>query len=345
MAKDLFTRPYGRFYYLANYLAECGHNVQLVLMSYRKNENQSRKEKYLNIKSISLLPNPVHALFTAYHEAKESNADWIFGFSDTYYGIMAAYFARLLKKKSLVDAYDNYEAYISFAKPLHWIWRSAIRKADLVTCAGPGLGDLFRQAGRTGRIEIVPMTADPTGFSPMSKQESRRSLELPVEKKLVGYHGSIHHSRDINVLFDAVRELKENGSDITLVLSGRYSRNVNLPDDVLYLGYLADEKMPCFINSMDVIAVPNRRSVFGEHSYPIKIYEAMACKVPVVATKTRATEWILKHHPELLVPANTPKSFAEAIIKVIDMDKVEYEPIPTWNNLAEQLNSYITGSI
>ncbi len=36
MGKDLMTRPYGRFYYLAKYLSESGHDVCMFLFSYKK---------------------------------------------------------------------------------------------------------------------------------------------------------------------------------------------------------------------------------------------------------------------------------------------------------------------
>jgi len=341
MGKDLLEVPYGRFYYLAYYMSKLGHDVRLILLSYRRNEDQSVNHENLNLKSISLLPNPLYAISKIYHEVKEPSADWIFGFSDTYFGIMAVYFAKRLNKKCLVDAYDNYEAYLPFLKPLHWIWRKSIRQANLVTCAGPGLVDLFRKYRNTDPIEILPMAVDPTGFSPMSKQQARQFLDLPADKRLVGYHGSIHHSRDITVLFDTIKDLRSRDPEIMLVLSGRCFRNVKLPDSALYLGYIPDSQVPYFVNSLDVLAVPNRTSNFGHHSYPIKIYEAMACNIPVVATQTRATEWILKDHPDMLVPPNDPEKFADVIGKIIKLGRVEYSAMPTWDDLAKQLDSFL----
>ena len=48
------------------------------------------------------------------------------------------------------------------------------------------------------------------------------------------------------------------------------------------------------LNSMDVFAVVSRISAFGRFSYPVKLYEAMACRIPVAATATEPATWILK---------------------------------------------------
>ncbi len=341
MGKDLLNYPYGRFYYLAYYLNKVGHSVSFILFSYKAGEWEEIKRDGMTISSLSLLPNPFVAIIKAKRIIRKVNPDWVFGFSDVYYGILASYFSKKTNSKYLVDAYDNYEAYLPFLKPLHWIWRKSIRQANLVTCAGPSLVDLFRKYRNTDPIEILPMTVDPAEFSPMSKQQARKFLDLPIDKKLVGYHGSIHHSRDITVLFDAIKELESRDPEIMLVLSGRCFRNVKLPDSALYLGYIPDSQVPYFVNSLDVLAVPNRTSNFGHHSYPIKIYEAMACNIPVVATQTRATEWILKDHPNMLVPPSDPEKFANAISKIIKLGRVEYSNMPTWDDIAKQLDSFL----
>ena len=59
--------------------------------------------------------------------------------------------------------------------------------------------------------------------------------------------------------------------------------------------------MPFLLNSMNVLAVINRLSAFGRFSYPAKLYEAMACSIPVVATATEPATWILGGEQRFLV--------------------------------------------
>jgi glycosyltransferase involved in cell wall biosynthesis len=86
------------------------------------------------------------------------------------------------------------------------------------------------------------------------------------------------------------------------------------------------------LNSMDVLVVINRPSAFGEHSYPVKLYEAMSCDVPVVATRTRATEWILRDRPESLVTPDDPRALANAILAELESPVTGYGYVPTWES-------------
>lgn len=47
----------------------------------------------------------------------------------------------------------------------------------------------------------------------------------------------------------------------------------------------------------------NTPGAFGDYSYPIKLYEAMACGRPVVASRTASTAWVLRDFPDRLVGA------------------------------------------
>lgn len=338
--RDLFNNPYGRFFYLAYYLAKSGHDVELILFSYRFHENQTAEYEGLRIRSFSLMPNPVSAIYKSIRICKALEPDWIIGFSDTYYGILAWYIAQKVDSKSLIDAYDNYESYIPFLKPLHWLWRYSLRSATLVTCAGPSLKKLIERNRKEGPIEIVPMTADKE-FTRLSRTESRAHLKLPEEMKLIGYHGSISHSRDIEVLFSAVDILKKADPRIALVLSGRLANNVNIPEDAMYLGYLPDDDVPVFINCMNVLAVPNRPSVFGHFSYPVKLYEAMACQVPVVVAQTDSTAWILKGYEQCLVMPGDADAFAKSISVILSLEGMQYPALPGWSELGDKLEKLL----
>ena len=342
MGKDLLTRPYGRFFYLAEHLVKLGHEVQLILYSYRFNENQQIKKKGLTIISCSLVPNPILTIYSSIRFCKKIKPDWIIGFSDTYYGIFACYVANKLGSKSLIDAYDNYESYMPYFKPLHLLWRKALSNATLVTCAGPSLEEMFAKYRKNKPIKIIPMAADPE-FSSLKRNECRTKLKLPEQKKLIGYYGSISNTRDINILFSAFENLVKKDPDIILILSGRLAKNIDLPNGAIYLGYLADIDMPLFINSLDVLAVPNSPSSFGHYSYPVKLYEAMTCKVPVAVTKTMSTSWVLKEHQNFLVEPKNIEEFVRVINYALSIDRVEYTKLTSWAESGKIMEEVVSG--
>ena len=68
--------------------------------------------------------------------------------------------------------------------------------------------------------------------------------------------------------------------------------------------------MPSILNSLDLLFVMNRPGAFGDYSYPAKLYEAMACGVPVVAANVAGTSWVLREHAEMLARAGDVEDFA-----------------------------------
>ena len=109
-------------------------------------------------------------------EARIIHPDWIFGLSDTWTGIIAHRISKRLGCRLALDAYDNYESYMSWNTPLHWLWHRALADANLVTAAGPQLAKLLgRHAKAVAGPEIIPMSADPA-FVPMDKIEHDAAL-------------------------------------------------------------------------------------------------------------------------------------------------------------------------
>lgn len=330
MGRDLLTRPYGRFYYLPKVLSERGHEVYVALLDYRPQRSVVLRQGGVTWISVSVWYGVVGYVYRVNQLIEQVSPDWVGGFSDTYFGIIAQWVTARRGIACMIDAYDNYESYAPWLTPLHRLWRSAVAKADLVTAAGPNLAEyLGRERG--GRpTQVVPMAPDP-GFSPRDRQECRSRLGLPVDTKLVGYCGAVYPSRGMEVLFDAYEMLLRNLPDVRLVLSGRKHPRVTLHPKALWLGQLPDNDVPVLLNSFDVAVVMNQASAFGNYSYPVKLYEAMSCHIPVVASHTPATRWVLQEHRELLVEPDDGGQLCKRIEAVLSLERVDYGITPGWD--------------
>jgi glycosyltransferase involved in cell wall biosynthesis len=338
MGRDLIARPYGRFYHLPRLLAEAGHEVHSLLMDYRHGAAVDMHDSGVHWISRSLWPGKGGSFGTQLLKlVRDVRPDWIIGCSDTYFGILAWYYGQKYGVRSCIDAYDNYESYIPWMLPLHAVWRKALQRADLVTAAGPGLLRLMSVDRGERPGAIVPMAADMEGFEPLDQAACRQRLELPQSGRLIGYCGHIDQSRGLDVLFEAFEMLRKSHPEAELVLSGRLSRNTRIPVHARMLGYVADDKMPLLLNSMDVLVVVNRASRFGNHSHPVKLYEAMRCGIPVIATRTTATEWILANNQECLVNPGDAHDLCRQLAASLDRGAPVYGAITDWQGSAHSL--------
>lgn len=187
------------------------------------------------------------------------------------------------------------------------------------------------------------MAADPI-FHPMDKIECRRELGLPINKRLIGYSGStIHKSRNPDILFKTFDTLKNKLSGTELVLTGKKGRNVSIPSEAHWLGYIPDEHMPLLMNSLDVLVVLNRPSSFGNYSYPVKLYEAMACQTPVIVTRTLSTDWVMKNNRDFLVDADDIKALCNSLSFALDLDKYDYGDQINWQQAGSEFEKLLSG--
>ncbi len=331
--RDLVTSPYGRFYNIPDYLARQGHQVSIVLANYRREAEVVASIGNVEVHSVNILPQPLRYVRYATRLAMMSNADWVVGLSDTYFGILATRIARTAGCRSLIDAYDNYESYIPWAKPLHWAWRKALNNTHAITAAGPGLLNLMRKFSDQCHAQaVIPMAADEK-FRPAETLDCRRRLGLPEKPKLVGYCGSAVASRGFAALIPILNQLAIHDPDIQFIVSGRKDSHYSLPTNTLHLGFLHDDQVPLFVNSLDLAIAVNKRGAFGDHSYPVKIYEALACEIPVIASRTSATEWIFGQDEDFLFDIDDHEQTINKIRKFTSTRRLPNVDTPTWTEV------------
>lgn len=338
--RDLFLSPYGRFYYIPKILSQEGDECHLVLGDYQGKNDENRIDDELNIHSTQFLPNPFHFLNYVKKIINPEKDVWIIGFSDIYFGILAVHIAHGVGAKSLIDAYDNYESYIPWAKPLHWIWRHYLKNSDYLTAAGPQLLALISSGRNKSKDVVLPMAADPI-FKPQNKIESRHKLNLPRTKILIGYIGSANNNRGISTLLDAMNTIAKERPDILFIMSGFKPIDLRLPKNVKHLGYIEADKVPILVSSLDLSIAINLNSSFGLYSYPIKIYEALASQRTIIASNTPASAWVLREHPELLFASDSPSELLKKIYETLDSKNNACFQSAQWSDTVEKLRKDI----
>lgn len=333
--RDLLERPYGRFHHIPAGLAALGHRVTVILIGHQGQQPEVRNFCGVRWRTHDIRTQGWRCLSRIINEEVQTlSPDWMIGLSDSWIGWLA-HKAAVQHGISLgIDAYDNYESYMPWNLPLHWNWRRALAKADLVSAAGPQLAALLsRHRAASSPAQVIPMAADPA-FRPLNKAECRRALGLPVDTHLVGYSGGWANNRGTRILLPALRRMRQRMPRLQLVVSGRPPPEVAEEPGVIALGYLDDASLPFLVNAVNVALVITANNSFGRYSYPAKLCEAMACGTPVVATETEPVRWILGNARRFLVDVGDTEGLAMRTVELIHEGRVEYPGCPSWKDAA-----------
>ena len=337
MNKDLIDDRFGRFREIPLALAQKGHKVQGLCLSYSDKKEGLFQDELVAWHSINAtfmkLPGLLRFIRTARSYAMK--ADIIWACSDSIYGIIGHLLSTKLGIPLVFDLYDNFEYFLMARLPgIKQFYRYVVKNCDAVTCVSRPLAGLVASYGRDKPIFVLENAVRKDLFMPMSKEECRKVLNLPQHIRIIGTAGALTKNRGIKVLFEAFDIFRKKNENIHLAVAG--PRNLTIPKDIKIhdLGILPLEKVPILLNSLDVGVICNQKNEFGKYCFPQKTREMMACSIPIVAAKIGSMEELFVDRPEWLYEPGDCKSLTKALEFRLLNPQAKYE-IPTdWTDLA-----------
>lgn len=167
------------------------------------------------------------------------------------------------------------------------------------------------------RCVVIPNGVDTTLFQPGSDRSLRAELGITDDQILIGAIGNIRKPKAYEVLLQAAKLLADRSPRYQIAIAGdsagplgaellELRNRLGLSGRVHFLGLRTD--VVTILRNLDVFALSSRTEGFS-----IACIEAMACGVPVVATRSGGPEQILDERCGILVPVDDPAALAAGI--------------------------------
>ena len=340
--KDLIDDLFGRIRELPLELALKGHKVYGLCLSYAKKEENIFYDGPVEWQSLNagnwLMPGLCRFFKRASHHAK--SVDIIWACSDSIYGIIGHMLSSKYSIPLVFDLYDNFEYFLAARLPvIKQLYHRTVKKCSAVTCASQPLAELVATYGRKENVVVLENSVRTDLFYPMPKNTCRTELGLPQNCRLIGTAGALDNNRGIKAMFEAFEALKVKVPDLHLALAG--PRNINLPrgERIHDLGVMPLEKVPFFLNALDVAVICNRDNLFGKYCFPQKATEIMACDVPLIAARVGSMAALFKDHPKWLFTPDSSHDLADAIQHRLGDRTTAYRFVTSWKDASEKLEN------
>jgi teichuronic acid biosynthesis glycosyltransferase TuaC len=343
MAKDLLYDRFGRFYEIPKTMAQTGHQVWGVCLKYWPKKNvqlMQRPCEYVQWSSFSLGRNWPLGFIKHYRRLCRITAmfkpDVVVGASDSAHVIMASRLAQKFDVPYVVDLYDNFESYRAAHLPgINQLLRSAVRNAAAVSVVSETLRmKVANDYQATGVLGVITNAISPEIFHARDKLTARRRLGLPETKILIGSAGSLFRRRGIETLCSAFKIIAQSRNDILLVLAGPTDRPMAFEpsEKIIYLGELEHERVGDLFNALDVGVLCNRDDKFGQYCFPQKLFEMLACKLPVVAADVGVMRALLPGSGRYLFEPENAASLANVILAQLETRHIPEISLPSWKD-------------
>lgn len=203
----------------------------------------------------------------------------------------------------------------------------AYRQCDVLVCVSETLKDIVVREAQVSpqKVLVIPNGVDVEFFNPDAYQPKRLFPGVTI-----GFVGTLTNWQALDLLLQAMSEVKNQGIDLSLVVVGdglmledwkSLTQNLGLADRVRFVGRLSQLQVPEAISGIDVgysgqIESPEVGKMY--HS-PLKIYEYMAMAKPVMASAFEDAQRTLKEgETGFLFPAGDLEGIKQALVRVYE---------------------------
>ena len=196
-----------------------------------------------------------------------------------------------------------------------WMQIRSMRRFDAVVSVSRPLAAQLVQAGiAPQRLHLIPNAYEPSS-EPLDRTLARRILGVEDERFLVGWVGRLSPEKGPDLMVGAVAALASHHISVAVLGDGRerarlrsLAWELGVSDRIHWHGTIPDagRLFPAF----DLLLLSSRTE-----GTPMVLLEAMAARVPIVATRVGGVEDLLTADDALLVAADDAASLANAILE------------------------------
>jgi len=255
------------------------------------------------------------------------NADLIINFDNI---IWNQKLIKVLSKKRVPMVFDISDYTPAFAKdpafrsvitPLIEVimkqsFNVSIKESSFITTASKGLADYARELRRDDKVTIIPNGTDINVFKPLKDILSDGVVRL-------GFVGAMRWWVGLEKVIMALPLLVRKINCKLILLGGgserskyeRLAEKLGVKEHIEFYKPVQYEKVPLFINKMDVCLLFFKKIYLTHTASPLKLFDYLACKRPVLSARLHEVKRLFGN---LVYYADSTKEIIEKILEIVD---------------------------
>lgn len=197
------------------------------------------------------------------------------------------YFRSLLHRKCVLHALKNGTRIIAVS--------NALKNDILKYCSRP--------------VDVIPNVFDMDRFHPETNSQTGGQFNIGI------LGGMGNYRKGLDILIKALPLLNDIGLSVHIGGDGslletfkNLARELDVESQCIFYGEIKPEGIMDFYSRLDAYVLPSRDETFG-----VVVVEAMACGLPVIASRCGGPEEIITPETGLLIDRENPAQLAEAI--------------------------------
>lgn len=174
------------------------------------------------------------------------------------------------------------------------------------------------------KAEYIPNGVDTELFNEFHVEMLKSSLNLGGDF-VIGYVGALREWVDLEPIFKAMSLFGSNihlkflivGAEGGLQRNKILAEKYGVSDKVIFTGTIPYYQIPKYVSCMDLCLIPFKKDAVAKNSLPLKLFEYMACRKPVISTRLPG---VVDAVGDRILYASDYREFYEKIICLYDSD-------------------------
>lgn len=219
---------------------------------------------------------------------------------------------------------DNIVLELHDISSVNFLFKKALKKAKIFFVLNNNLkSDLVSLGVSPDKIFISPSGVDLKDFDiKESKEELRKNLDLPTDKKIITYAGQFYKWKGVDTLAETAKLLPE---DEFVFIGGAepefsaFKKRYGNLKNIIIRPFQERSLVVEYLKASDVLVLPNsgKSKISSRYTSPLKLFEYMASKRPVVSSDLPSTREVLGEDSAFFTKADDPQDFALVIKKAL----------------------------
>ena len=211
------------------------------------------------------------------------------------------------------------------ASVYEWIQLRTLRRfSAIIVVSQPLVAEVGQYGVAPDRVHLIPNACHPRGKS-LGRDAARHALGVPADVPLIGWVGRLIPVKAPELFVDALAQLRSSPWHAVVVGDGpcraateALAHAHGLADRMTFVGTLPNAAP--YFDAFDVFVLSSR-----SEGTPITVLEAMAARVPIVATGVGGVREMLDETDAVVVEPANPKALAGAIESVLSSRRARYD--------------------
>ena len=168
-------------------------------------------------------------------------------------------------------------------------------------------------------IKLLPQGISNKKTPHLKKSELRKKLGLPCDEFIILYSGHLFLRKGIDIILQTAEKLPKirfyilGGTEEDIFFWKKCTQYLNIN----FLGFESPSKVHKYLQASDILLLTNNANELDANvSSPLKLFEYIQAKRPIICSSTLYIKNFLSHELEALIVPHTPKDFMEAIEKL-----------------------------